>query len=334
MDGDRLDDALEDGLAERFAPIVFHGERETTFPISVDSWLARTHLGVVGDSSGPAHRVQSGPLHQSDLIGHVASVAGIALSSSGTRSRGKRVSFALENVPGGERQDTVRPSDWVTYVHGYPNDSGGVTLQYWRAYTWNDATFLGLDVGHGGDWEAIAVHLDANRRVLKTTYLDHSGIVDVTRSVKWEGNHPLVWSEEGGHSSYADTTHTRSTRWIRHETWTGGAVTRWDGTRLGRSAGLLNVGEKSRPRNDQVFIQYSGLWGSSGRFFMTSAYWGPAFNETDAICASGSAAYRPYLRRPAERSSCGPIYMRAWCDQGDSALLNLRSECYAESDVP
>src|SRR3954469_12174950 len=39
LDGDDLEDALEDDLAERFAPIVFHGERESTFPTNVDRWL-------------------------------------------------------------------------------------------------------------------------------------------------------------------------------------------------------------------------------------------------------------------------------------------------------
>src|SRR4051794_25746050 len=39
-DEDGLNDAQEDFLAERFAPIVFHGERETTYPTNVDVWLA------------------------------------------------------------------------------------------------------------------------------------------------------------------------------------------------------------------------------------------------------------------------------------------------------
>src|SRR5439155_13326109 len=107
---------------------------------------------------------------------------------------------------------------------------GGVTLQYWRAYAWNDARFAGLDVGHGGDWEAVIVHLDASLQPVRTAYLDHTGIVDWGASVRWEATHPLVWSEEGGHSSYPDSRHLRSSRFIRQPTWTGGMVTRWDGT--------------------------------------------------------------------------------------------------------
>lgn len=331
-DADGLEDAREDQLAELLAPIVFHGENETAFPTTVEAWLARTHLSTV-DTSGSTVRVESGPLHQAVLLGQIASTSGMPVSSSGTRSRGKHLSFFLENVPAEDRSRSPDPSAWVTYVHSYPNEAGGITLQYWRAYTRNDATLLGIDVGHGGDWEAIAVHLDAAQRVRRTTYLDHSRIVDVSASARWTGTHPLVWSEEGGHSSYDGPARLRSQRWYRQETWTGGTVTRWDGVRLGTSGGLRNVGEKTHPRNGQVFIQYSGLWGARRRLFMTSGYWGPAFNETDASCADGSAAYRSYIRR-ADNATCAPILLRAWCDGIDGSRLDVRAECHAAADVP
>ncbi len=167
---------------------------------------------------------------------------------------------------------------------------------------------------------------------MRTAYLDHTGIVDWGESVRWEDTHPLVWSEEGGHSSYPDSRHSRSVRFIRHPTWTGGVVTRWDGTPLGTSGGLVNVGEKSRPRNGQVFVQYSGLWGSRGSLFMTSGYWGPAFNETDAQCADGTPVYRSYTRRRADSPRCGRIYLRAWCEAMIGTLDRSR-ECYASDDL-
>src|SRR6185295_4961928 len=148
-------------LAEQFAPIVYHGERETSFPVNVDLWLERTHLATVDATSWTSRtqRIVSGPLRQSQLLEHVARLNGVTLSSSGSRSRGKRVSFFLEDVPKPARP-SIDPDEWVTYVHSYPNDMGGVTLQYWRAYAWDDARFAGLNFGHGGDWEAVVVHLD------------------------------------------------------------------------------------------------------------------------------------------------------------------------------
>jgi hypothetical protein len=333
-DSDGLDDRVEDRLAERFAPVVHHGERETSFPVSVEWWLERTHLSTIDTTRwrSRTRRIVTGPLRQEQLLNQVARFNEVTVSSSGSRSRDKRVSFYLEDVSDAARPGTIRPGDWVTYVHSYPNESGGVTLQYWRAYAWNDVAFAGLDVGHGGDWEAVAVHLDASLQPARTTYLDHTGIVDWGPAVRWEKTHPLVWSEEGGHSSYPNSSHTRSTRFIRHATWTGGTATRWDGALLGVSGGLVNVGEKLRPRNGQVFLQYSGLWGGRGRLFLTSGYWGPAFNETGALCADGEPAYEPYARRAGSRR-CGRIFLKAWCD-GMDRRLNRTLECSAANDVP
>jgi len=332
-DGDGLEDAIEDALAERFAPIVFHGDRETTFPTNVDRWLTLTDLYFV-DEGRPPQLVAVRPLNQAQLLGHTATVRGMTVSSDGSRSRGKRISFVLGNVEKSAGAELLQPSEWVTYVHSYPNALGGVTLQYWRAYMRNDASILGIDLTHGGDWEAISVDLDGQQQPARVTYLDHARIIDVTKLVRWESSHPLVWSEEGGHSSYPDQSLSRSSRWFRQESWTGGAVTRWDSVRVGDSGGLRNVGEKTRPRNGQHFVRYSGLWGARRRLFIASGYWGPAFNETDATCATGHPAYRPYLRRPADRTDCGPIRLNAWCNNADSTRLNVNGVCYAASDVP
>ena len=129
LDADGVTDALEDRLAERFAPIVFHGERETTFPTSVDVWLERARLLVAGDPSGIPRLVQVGPLRQSHLLGHEVALSGITLSSSGSRSRGKQISFVLDNVAPSEDAARPHPGDWITYVHSYPNTGGGLTLQ-------------------------------------------------------------------------------------------------------------------------------------------------------------------------------------------------------------
>lgn len=178
LDGDGLDDDLEDALAEHFAPIVFHGEEETTFPTKVDRWLTLTDLYFVDGQAAPRLVVRR-PLTQAQLLGHSANVGGLTVSSDGSRSRGKRVSFVLGDVAAARDTTPLQPDEWVTYVHSHPNTFGGVTLQYWRAYVRNDASLLGIDFSHGGDWEAIAVHLDADQQPVRVTCLDHAGIVDV-----------------------------------------------------------------------------------------------------------------------------------------------------------
>ena len=106
----------------------------------------------------------------------------------------------------------------------------------------------------------------------------------------------------------------------------------WDGRR-DAGGGLLNVGEKRRPRNRQVFIQYSGLWGAPHKWFLTSGYWGPAFNETGALCEDGRAAYRASLGCGA-RADCSRIFHTAWCAGMDGGLLALDNECYAVRSSP
>ena len=62
--------------------------------------------------------------------------------------------------------------------------------------------------------------------------------------------------------------------------------------------------------NDQVFIQYSGLWGSPGLTYITSGYWGPAYNETGMNQKSTVHAYVP-----------------AWCSTMQDAYTNY-DECW------
>jgi hypothetical protein len=335
VDGDGLDDLLEDTLAERFAPVVYHGEKEVNFPVSVDWWLARTQLSMFDSSASPrAQLIASGPLDQKLLLDvHLRGAPArtpIALSSA--RSRMKQLSFFLHDVAVEFRAGQPDPASWITYVHSYPNEGGGVTVQYWRAYTWNHAHVAAFEFSHGGDWEQVSVHLNAAHEPESVAYMQHSGIAH-HRNNAWEGTHPVVYSQEGGHSSAPDPGVLQSSRMIRQETWTGGQTTWFTGARR-KSGGLVNVGEKSRPRNQQVFNQYAGLWGSPGRFFITSGYWGPAFNETGSECADGTRAYGFPFSYAAGRRSCGRIFIRAWCEAMAADRLDLSRECYASEDVP
>jgi hypothetical protein len=332
-DQDSLSDALEDSLAERFAPIVFHGETEPNLPVNVDWWLSKTNLAAHGTGQASAI-VMRGPLKQSDLLSKSVQTSEGALVSDKTRSRLKLRTFFLEDLQVPYRSGLmVAPAEWVTYVHSYPNDLGGVTLQYWRAYVWNSARFLFVDVGHGGDWEGISVVLDAAHTPARVAFLGHNGIGYEERRVQWKGSHPLVWVENGSHASLPESPEP-GRRWIAQETWTGGSVTWSTGDIRGNSGGLTNVGERTRPRNGQYFIQYSGLWAAPHQFFFTSGYWGPAFNETDATCTDGRPAYGPTFAPRALRADCGKIRMKAWCDGIDVRKIDTAVECFAESESP
>jgi hypothetical protein len=163
---------------------------------------------------------------------------------------------------------------------------------------------------HGGDWEGIQVILDKDGTPTEIWFLGHTTIDKrqwETIADAREGAHVKVLAEYGGHSSSPFTGKDES-QLIRQECWTGGTVT---GSRAGfgltKTGPLLNVGEKTKPFNGQVFIQYSGLWGSPSRasaigqsllplpgniqsainklsaalYPFNSGYWGPSYNETE-----------------------------------------------------
>jgi hypothetical protein len=337
-DLDGLKDSEEDLLANRFAPVVYHGQCERNYPVSVDWLLSRASLCEYSDEAKIKRVVASKLSSQAELLNRVfaADQSGQQkIESDSTYSLCKRSSYFLANVARadqiGERDN---PKDWITYVHTYPNQRGGVTIQYWRCYSYNGASFLSIDFSHGGDWEGIAVHLDAALKPEFVAFLGHTGIEYHTSDVQWEGEHPKVWSEEGGHASLPDSKGMKSKRFTRQETWNGGQVIWWDGTPVGASGGLLNVGEKSSPRNGQVFVQYSGLWGSPGRLFITSGYWGPAFNETDATCENGEKAYKRSMACSVDAARCRRIFHKAWCDGMDARSLDINKECYASRSTP
>ncbi|MEO6418213.1 MAG: hypothetical protein ABIP39_02325 [Polyangiaceae bacterium] len=318
-DGDGVPDRCEQLLAEKFAPIVYHSSDESNFPTNVDAFLRNSSLAFYDNACTP--EMLGGIVRapsQNDLIGHVASSCspGPSVRSAGTRSLRKQRTFFLNDVLPEYRTGAPNTKDWTSYFHAYPNDVGGVTIQYWRMYAYNDAIN-----NHGGDWEGLHLVLDNSLSPSKVRLLGHSGITEMPWSkLGKEDTHPRVFSEGGGHATRdsgegieargcAEDTRCwidmeNHATFIRQETWPNGRVS-WPNGNITRTGTMLNVGEKTNPMNGQSFVQYSGLWGSPGILYGTSGYWGPAFNET-AMGADG--------------------FIAAWCAgmRGDIA-----HECYA-----
>jgi hypothetical protein len=311
LDHDGIDDQLEDTLAERFAPVVHHERSETNFPVNVEWLLARTSLREVDE------RVSGGR----DVVRQIRNQSALLVQTT-TRSVCKASGYFLADVDKDSRAGLLNgPSGWTTYVHTYGNATGGITIQYWRLYAYDETKVLFVNWGHGGDWEGLAVELDRQHQPQSVSLLGHTGIERaLAKDITWEGTHPLIWSEPGGHASRKAGSRTAADV-VRQETWTSAG------------GGLVNVGEKTHPRNGQVFIQYSGLWGAPHRLFVTSGYWGPAFNETAAVCDNGRPAYRVSLWCGAE-ASCPRIRHTAWCDGMDGARLDVARECYASTSAP
>ncbi len=320
-DADGLPDAFEQALAERFAPIVYHSSDESNFPTNVDWFLSKTELWFYDDACTPdLHMpiIKSPAQHQ--LLGQRYSGgcgATDTILSDATRSLSKQRTFYLKDVADEHRRGSYDSEDWTTYFHVYPNNRGGVTIQYWRFYAYNDAIF-----NHGGDWEGCHIVLDEHLHPAMIVLMGHTTIERCSPSeLTWEGDHVRVYSEGGGHATcrsgrevnanggqgYIDPA-VQCTH-VRHETWPGGIVWWFDG-RVTCTGRLLNIGSKIAPMNGQVFIQYSGLWGSPGTIGASSGYWGPAYNET-------------------QMGDDG--FITAWAEGMIGDPETLRAECYPAS---
>lgn len=341
-DDDGILDDAESALGQRFAPIVIHDKDDANLLVNVE-WLLRCTSLEFYNNNGLFHQddhihMAGPPLHQTDLIGKNGAGPGAGVTSDGTRSgNSRRHTFALLDVGEDDKRGSLDSTDWDTYLHAFRNTNGGITLQYWRLYAFNtgdQASGVGAPEidHHGGDWESVQVVLNAELTPIEFRFVGHTNIVPrPPMDVTMEGDHVLVFSEPGGHASHPkhnpsetiqlfgfefriwinDLNDRRKT--IRQETWEGGHVAwpndSWRGHPGGASTvpgRIINVGEKLRPLNGQVFVRYSGLWGSLGTNF--SGYWGPAYNETEMTQG----------------------FITAWCAgmAGDPASDRIRQECH------
>ena len=322
----------EQSLAEKYAPIVFHAVGEPNLPTNVDEFLTHTALHYYDDACVPAldEKIESS-ITQSSLAKHVHEAscgsAGIPVRSGGTLSDDKRTTFYLADLDEKWRIGSTDSTKWTTYFHYYPT-VGGAVIQYWRFYAYNTGKtvrevasenlpdlwkglphwaqeFIGAPMAgfHGGDWESVQVMLDKNLAPVGVWLLGHTKIQKMSwTEMPKQDSHIKVKVELGGHAS-VPFVETDEGGYIRQECWSEGAV---KGAKVGftfsRTGRLTNIGQKIAPLNGQLFIQYSGLWGSPSRsrlaidesllpgalrdlvrklakalYPFSSGYWGPAF---------------------------------------------------------
>jgi hypothetical protein len=333
QDHNGIADDLELRLASEFAPILYYDADEPNLPTSIQRFLTHTELWYFSEYCRPQQVNVSkvGGTQIPHFTRPSCRAAGEVIDSEGARSSGKKATFYLSDVPETDRRGGEDTDAWVTYVHAYRNDLGGITLQFWRLYSYNSSYLAGfhIDFGtHGGDWEAIHVVLSpaasGGFTPVAIRLLGHRDIITKPWSeVLTESGHPLIVCEKGGHTSALINKSDlgKRSRWIEDKSWTGGSV-HWPDGKVSNSAPLVMLGQKTSPRVGMEWLRYSGLWGTrqnSGLYqYYRSGYWGPAFNETG-------------LRKDG--------FVPAWCEgmaqpKGKAADLVIEKECYARHVVP
>jgi hypothetical protein len=298
-----------------------------TWPGNVDWYLANTQMRFHHDNC-PDHQILNlGTINTSNLITQYHQRAtswlgcthsGTTYGSGGSGGYSSENHFFLQAVYDDVTHPGVRdPAGWKVYTHVYRNNIGGISIQYWFFYPYND--FIG-GFNHESDWEHITVQLNASQQPTQLIYAAHfSPKTWPAYQVTWYGGtHPQVWVADGSHASYASEGECDATlvegvyascwtnldqRWF---TWSGGK----GGDQGLQGGGLVNMGEYTppgtagtkRPLPGQDWIKFSGHWGEEGTSDLTSGQPGPAQHTTDwnvdmgtgcgeASCTPVQAAY-------------------------------------------
>jgi hypothetical protein len=189
-------------------------------------------------------------------------------------------------IPKSARRGSSDPREWTAYVHVYPRADGGINLQYWFFYPYNDGP---LFFDHDADWEHVTVRLDADRAPVGA-YLarhgnDHPGPFWRWAHLRRSGDHPVVLSALGSHATYANGSdvawYDRASSCTKLVGCPDPIWRTWEG-------GLPNLGERTRPLVLSKMMEYAGRWGSSHWLPGTSAPFGPLQHR--GTCADGFAS--------------------------------------------
>ncbi len=242
LDGDGIPDALEQQLAEKYAPVLFFDPGEPNYPVNVDWLLQRTSLSYYEECHYVGNQtptVVQGPLSQGNLLDKtkdspacrfaVPSFSPItsiqpdpdaARYLQETHPRCKLLltvslpeqAFFVANVSEEDRRGLTDTTGWTTYFHAYPTIDGGVMIQYCHLFAYNDYQSpkgLGSCDQHAGDWDAsVQVQLGPDLNPEQVWFSrhteDHPGTAIARDEVHFfQSTHPMVVVDSGGHGAYA-----------------------------------------------------------------------------------------------------------------------------------
>lgn len=311
-DDDGLDDGTEWALANQYAPVLhmprlidrsdaYYTWGDWAWPATVSWYLPRVRMRIHHNNCNDHQLLGENQVNATNLLQQVHQRYTLGLFGCSHESPSQRSNedfhqddhYFLQAVNDYSTHQGLRnPAQWETYVHSYPNDVGGITLQYWFFYPYNDGV---AGFNHEGDWEHVDVKLSSSHIPAAVLYSYHGKLATYEPwQVGWSGGtHPLVWVADGTHANFRSEASCHSEITEGGSTLVGGVVFEscwtdldarwftWAGGRGGaqgiQGAGLVALGEKNLPAPGQQWIQYSGLWGERGNFDGTSGPKTPSY---------------------------------------------------------
>jgi len=208
LDGDGIDDAIENQLLQRFAPVLYPNEQHDVpeegagVPVSV-TWLLRNSriMRVVPEQV---------LLDRPDIS---AAVQFVADSGNGALGRRIRNYHVWGDSPGDVRSwpisiglgEGVYGRVWKPWPNTHTNL---YSVQYFVLLTWNETAYsLGFG-NHESDWLCVDYTIDArlgfeNPPIIHAIYHNHGPQIFVTPELlESENGHPVVYVEKGTNEAW------------------------------------------------------------------------------------------------------------------------------------
>jgi uncharacterized membrane protein YgcG len=241
----------QETLLEKYAPILYFHPDEQFFPTTIEAMLNESDLK------------ENDPILD-DLIQEMP-VSVENLSASGVTDE---YFLDMRNASGGLAIFTLPNSSrffkYNNNVYGRqfePNENY-IVIQYWFFYPYNN-----WRNNHEGDWEMIQIILNKsiNEPQLATYSYHHDAeTVNWTQIEKFDSSHPKVFTAQGGHASYWNTSERRYNGFLENLS-NGGPVL------FPQNNYTLNI------INDNTsWVDYLGIWGEKNSILGTSGPQSPA----------------------------------------------------------
>ena len=199
-DQDGIDDQYEAQLLDTYAPVVLLHPSENRLPANVNwylqrGWLRFHHGGGCGDCDiipGPGHP-EPHP-NQSSLIqqGHPKKHPLLYWPPWDACEHYNHWEYSDLDYDSGQcffvqvsndsHYGASNSNDWKVYGHVYPNNFGGINVQYWFFYSFNEGPFY---QHHEGDWECVIVQLNDDASVSSVMGMHPGQSPGMTAPTRW-----------------------------------------------------------------------------------------------------------------------------------------------------
>lgn len=277
-DEDGISDSYEDYLLEMFAPEIWLHKDEVHKPANAGWFITRSALKFSHNNARDHSVLDQFSVTPQNLIeqSHKANKSFFRPDdnnvwfSGSSKSNSLQTGFFLD-LDDSEHGGDENSNNWVLYGHVFPVANNEIAIQYWQFYPYNHAgTPDAFDINHEGDWEYTAVRINSEREVQDVTFYRHGNAQKVDPSqVEWTGNRHVTYSARGSHAQYQEPTiaggcAADTVKELYQTVFDScGKGIMWDPL-SSNFGGIVNLGEKDRPLNNQVWTKYSGLWGNVG----------------------------------------------------------------------